>query len=84
MGDSENASPDFATALPCSPAAFAAFTGRAATFLVGVALGLTDFVAFAASGLDVFFEAFLGLRAAFMQRMTQQVVVEWSLYLRAP
>ena len=70
--------------LALSAAAFAAFTGRAATLLLGVAFGLTDVVALAASGLGVFFEAFLGLRAAFMQRMTQQVVVEWSLYLRVP
>ena len=83
MGDSVNASAVAATpALPF--AAFAACTGRAATFLVGVAFGVTAWVALEASGLDVCFEAFFGLRAAFMQRVAQQVVVEWSLYPPTP
>ena len=84
MGDSENASPAFTTALPFSPAAFAAFSGRAATFLVGVAFGLTDLVAFTASALDDDLGAFFGLRAAFMQEVTQRLVVEWSLYPSTP
>jgi hypothetical protein len=84
MGDSENASPAVATCLPFTPAAFAALSGRAATFLVGVAFGLTDLVAFTASGLDVCFEVFFGLRAAFMQEVTLRLVVEWSLYPSLP
>ena len=49
-----------------------------------VAFGVTAWVALEASGLDVCFEAFFGLRAAFMQRVAQQVVVEWSLYPPTP
>ncbi|WP_341725786.1 hypothetical protein [Pseudoxanthomonas putridarboris] len=67
------------------PAALAALvSGRAATFRAGVLPGAADLAAvFPDSGFGFCFEAFLGLRAAFMQEVAQRLVVEWLLYPRA-